>query len=43
MRCLLLVLFLTACTPLEMPPTWKCHAAIRYANYQRHACVVYTI
>lgn len=38
-----LMLALSACNSLQMPPTWKCHKAIPYMIYQRHACVTHEI
>jgi hypothetical protein len=38
-----LVLLLSACTPLKMPPFNECHKAIAYAVYSRYDCVEYEI
>jgi hypothetical protein len=40
------ILSLNGCTygrPIEPYPTWKCHEAVAWEHYQRHACVTYTI
>jgi hypothetical protein len=38
-----LMLMLSACNGVQMPPTWKCHKAIAHAVYPRYACVEYDI
>jgi hypothetical protein len=40
---LVLMLLLTACTPLKMPPFNECHKAIKMAIYTRFDCVTHTI
>lgn len=41
---IILTLLLSGCTYNgPIPPTWKCHKAIKYAIYQSTACVEYEI